>query len=292
MILTDPLGAFERLRDNFILYVQTAYRTRFPSLELEREALLRTAGEFHQIPFIEPRFKYQGFRTLDALDDGDLPGLSGLCRAAFLNLLRAGLFGGTQARLYRHQVLMLSMVLGGRSAVVTTGTGSGKTEAFLMPVLGQLVKERFAHRARVAGLRGLILYPMNALVEDQLNRLRAALDSDGARQWLLDNSVPYPISFARYNSLTPVPGYRVKCAIGEQGEPTAGSNQSKLDDARRKQLRVRDESVRLDQLIAEARRRSAKLARTTEADRARLEDELERLLDARFLLPQARLAWR
>jgi DEAD/DEAH box helicase domain-containing protein len=190
MILTDPLGAFERLRDNFILYVQTAFRTKFPSLEQERETLLRTAGEFHQVPFIEPRIKYAGFRTLDRLEDSDLPGLAGPCRAAFLDLLRVGLFGRNRPDLYRHQVRMLTTVLGGLSAVVNTGTGSGKTEAFLMPVLGQLVKERFTHRERVPGLRGLILYPMNALVEDQLNRLRVALDSDGARQWMVTHSMP------------------------------------------------------------------------------------------------------
>jgi DEAD/DEAH box helicase domain-containing protein len=284
MILTDPLGAFERLRDNFILYVQTAFRTKFPSLEQERETLLRTAGEFHQVPFIEPRIKYAGFRTLDRLEDSDLPGLAGPCRAAFLDLLRVGLFGRNRPDLYRHQVRMLTTVLGGLSAVVNTGTGSGKTEAFLMPVLGQLVKERFTHRERVPGLRGLILYPMNALVEDQLNRLRVALDSDGARQWMVTHSMPYPISFARYNSLTPVPGYRVRCADIDQGEPTGDPNQSKLDEARRRHQRIHDESVRLDQLIVDARQRLANA--TTEEGRARVDDDVERLLDARFFFPR------
>src|SRR5262249_21367799 len=216
-------------------------------------ALLRRAGEFHQVPFIEPRIKYPGFRTLAELGDGDLPGLAGAARTAFLELLRVGLFSGNEPHLYRHQVRMLRTVLGGRSAVVTTGTGSGKTEAFLMPVLGHLVRERFTHPTRVPGLRGLVLYPMNALVEDQLNRLRVALDSDGARQWRTDHSIPYPISFARYNSLTPVPGYRVRCTDEDRTDPSGDPNQSKLDEARRRAQRIRADSIRLDQLISDAR---------------------------------------
>ena len=90
MILTDPLGAFERLRDNFILYVQTAFRTRFPSLEEERLELLRRTGMFHQIPYIETRFRYQGFRTLDAFGESDLPGLTGNCASSLPRPLTGG----------------------------------------------------------------------------------------------------------------------------------------------------------------------------------------------------------
>ena len=284
MILTDPLGAFERLRENFILYVQTAFRTRFPTLEAERLLLLRQTGEFHQAPYLEPRVKYPGYRILGELEDGDLPGLAGPRRAAFLDLLRVGLFGAVEPRLYRHQVRMLRTVLGGRSAVVTTGTGSGKTEAFLMPVLGHLVRERFTHATRVPGLRGLVLYPMNALVEDQLNRLRGALDSDGARGWAAAHAVPYPISFARYNSLTPVPGYPVRCADGDRMDPTGDPNASKLAEAARRQQQIVNDSVRLDGLLDAARRRLA--AATNDRDRVAAADELDRLLDARFFFPR------
>ena len=228
--------------------------------------------------------KYRGYRTLGELEDGDLPGLTGPARAAFLDLLRAGLFGSEERPLYRHQVRMLRTVLGGRSAVVTTGTGSGKTEAFLMPVLGYLVKERFAHRTRAPGLRGLVLYPMNALVEDQLNRLRVALDSDGARGWAAAHAVPYPISFARYNSLTPVPGYPVRCADGDRADPTGEPNASKVGEAGRRRQQLVDDSVRLDGLLESARRRLADAA--DDAERAAASEEIKRLLDARFFFPR------
>src|SRR5262249_7950961 len=134
LLLTDPLGAFSRLRDQLILYVQTAFRTRFPSLEAEREQLLRSFGQIHQPPYVEPRVKYPGHRRLDELTEQDL-NMTAPCRRAFLALLERGMFRGSPPSLYRHQVEMLSAVLAGRNAVVTTGTGSGKTEAFLMPVI-------------------------------------------------------------------------------------------------------------------------------------------------------------
>ena len=147
--------------------------------------------------------------------------------------------------LYDHQVSMLREVLSGKNAVVTAGTGSGKTEAFLLPLLAYLVKEsagwsqpgpktadqddwwrtrrwpqgrpareslRVAQRSneqRGAAVRGLILYPMNALVEDQMSRLRTALDSDEARTWFDQYRHGNRFYFGRYNSATPVPGHEL-----------------------------------------------------------------------------------
>ena len=59
-------------------------------------------------------------------------------------------------------------------------------------------------------MRALIVYPMNALVEDQLSRLRRALDSPEARSWLADNRDRNRIYFGRYNSSTPVPGHEFR----------------------------------------------------------------------------------
>ena len=77
---------------------------------------------------------------------------------------------------YQHQALSTQLSLvEGRSLMVMTGTGSGKTECFLLPILGKLAKEakatgkQFGQRTAV---RAMVLYPMNALVNDQLGRLR------------------------------------------------------------------------------------------------------------------------
>ena len=77
---------------------------------------------------------------------------------------------------YPHQADALEIIAdpAGRCVLATTGTGSGKTEAFLLPILLKLATEaatnpqQFAERA----VRSIVLYPMNALVNDQLGRLR------------------------------------------------------------------------------------------------------------------------
>jgi ATP-dependent helicase YprA (DUF1998 family) len=76
--------------------------------------------------------------------------------------------------LYRHQETAIRKFLAGRNLVVCTGTGSGKTECFLFPILSELLRRR-AEGALGPGVRALLLYPMNALANDQLKRLRQVL---------------------------------------------------------------------------------------------------------------------
>lgn len=80
-------------------------------------------------------------------------------------------------RLYGHQELALRAICGGRTTVVSTGTGSGKTECFLYPVISHCLKERDA--GAPAGIRAVFVYPMNALAEDQLGRMRELLAGSG-----------------------------------------------------------------------------------------------------------------
>jgi len=240
--MLDPVGAFERIRDKFILYVQTAFGTRFPSLEDEREGLLKQPGILNQEPWIEPLPRYEGSgKTIENLEQSDMPGMQENDLERFKGLVGSGLFESNE--LYSHQYEMLNKSLGGQHCVVTAGTGSGKTEAFLLPLFAQLVKEvpswtepgtshdrmndwwkdedwhnqcnqsggtcwvaQRGHEERPAAVRALIIYPMNALVEDQLTRLRRALDSEKARNWLDQNANGNRIYLGRYNSGTPVPG--------------------------------------------------------------------------------------
>ena len=239
----DPLGAFEQIRRKFILYVQTAFGTRFPSLEVERENLLKRQGVLNQEPWIEPLPVYKSSKKKIAdLKQDDLPGFQDSSLNLFKSLVSCGLFDN-EAELYSHQFNMLNKALSSRNCVVTAGTGSGKTEAFLLPLFAQLVKEvpywqapgkepphlndwwrneswqnscnenkeicwisQRGHEERPAAVRALILYPMNALVEDQLTRLRKSLDSESARNWFAQNANGNRIYIGRYNGATPVPG--------------------------------------------------------------------------------------
>src|SRR5262245_47170255 len=135
-----PIGAFESIRDNFLLYVRTAFGTQFPGFERERLRLLGQVGAFAQEPWIEPMPRYESSnKTVHDLTADDLPGIDGDEREDFKRLTSCGLVGGF--KLHRHQVEMLTRVLGGNNCIVTAGTGSGKTEAFLLPLFAYLTRE-------------------------------------------------------------------------------------------------------------------------------------------------------
>ncbi len=110
--MRDPIGAFNRIKENFILYVKTAFGTRFPTFEDERERLLRQDGVFCREPWIEPLPRYRTGKaiaelTLDDLRlDGQLPpNFDEQALADFKTLAQCGLVGGF--RLFAHQIAML-----------------------------------------------------------------------------------------------------------------------------------------------------------------------------------------
>lgn len=76
--------------------------------------------------------------------------------------------------LYSHQEESIKLIKSGRSAIITTGTGSGKTESFLYPILNELLYDVEKGNKEV-GIRAIFLYPMNALVNDQIDRIRKIL---------------------------------------------------------------------------------------------------------------------
>jgi hypothetical protein len=97
-------------------------------------------------------------------------------------------------RPYRHQ-LEAWQILGQdkpQSVVVTSGTGSGKTECFMVPILDQLARAHAQRGSKLIGVQALFLYPLNALIQSQRERLNAWTSSfgDGLR-------------FCLYNGLTP-----------------------------------------------------------------------------------------
>jgi DEAD/DEAH box helicase domain-containing protein len=270
--MIDPIGAFYRIRDFYISYLETAFSIRDAVVSRERRELLEAAGSLCAEPIIEPITRYRNapFKLHDLVHNGEsderLPGFTSMEREAFVHLALAGLFeregqadDGITPRAkhapYLHQAETLKRgILSGHPTIVTSGTGSGKTEAFLLPVFAALAREARGWEApargflskrwwqdsagnsvvsytalanrplaknpngspfvaqrqdekRAAAVRALILYPMNALVEDQLARLRRALDSPEARGCMDEFFNGNRIFLGKYTSATPVTGY-------------------------------------------------------------------------------------
>lgn len=249
--MLDPLGGFERIRELFISYVDTAFRIRDEAIADERRELLRRSGTLANAPFLEPVPRYASapgaLETLAEPTPGDpLGDMTTAARRAFVELALSGLFPGKDSgdpelrrksafNPYLHQWEMLARgTRPGEPGIVTSGTGSGKTESFMLPILATIASEavrwsapkpsypgsdwyecgkgfelqRHAeHPKRPKAVRALVLYPMNALVEDQLTRLRRTLESDEALAVMDERFNRNRIFFGRYTSDAPVTGH-------------------------------------------------------------------------------------
>ncbi len=256
--MTNPIRLFTNLKDMYLRYLDSPFDIRYEDLVNERRELLNQEGRIYRYPLVEPVPAYRSAnetfnQTAASLLSGQWQASDISDAAAFIS---QGLFP-PNLNIYQHQRdVFEQVVVNGRDTVVTTGTGSGKTECFLLPVVASIVREsatwsapgqrpaewdwwnhfhmagtqrrwtprvsQRGHETRSSAIRSLILYPLNALVEDQLARLRDALDSPGSRAWMQANRNGNQIYFGRYTGRSPVSGLRNR------------SNETRLRDELRK----------------------------------------------------------
>jgi ATP-dependent helicase YprA (DUF1998 family) len=193
------------MREALASYIEATYHLSDPKVVALRRDLLTGQG-IAQTPYIESTPSYEGARNYESLT---LPnGVASLLTA---------LAGKTDGLLfnppYEHQAQALERTMrddaAGSGIVVTTGTGSGKTESFLLPVLARLADEAINRPAHFGtrAVRALLLYPMNALVNDQLGRLRNLFGASAVRKAFKDAG-GRPAKFGRYTGRTLYPGFR------------------------------------------------------------------------------------
>ena len=112
---------------------------------------------------------------------------------------------------YPHQIESIREWQKGKHIVVATGTGSGKTECFLYPMLGQLVREARRAKARgkpmERGVKAIVLYPMNALVADQTVRIRDLFGQLDMANKLMHEGAGRYCQFGMYTGRTPAHGW-------------------------------------------------------------------------------------
>ena len=236
--MDNPFRVFNEVRQAFLRYLDSPFRLRYEALLEERQRLLDRDRQLYREPLIEPVAPYQ----LSGLTVAGACIRQGLSQD-IADFVSSGLFP-TNRELYDHQLQAWELSRTGQAVVVTSGTGSGKTEAYLIPIFASLVEESrrgwgipappprnrtwWRHRGqsrvqqrsheppeRIAAVRALLIYPLNALIEDQLARIRRACDGQNARTWLNANRSGHRFWFGRYTSATPIPG--------PQGDPNKSS---------------------------------------------------------------------
>ena len=191
----------QHFTDALRTYITSSYHISDPALVDLREELLSRSGAIAQTPYLESTARYAASRRYKDLS---LPSDV----AELLSWLgeREVVFDPP----YDHQARALELALTPPfcDLVVTTGTGSGKTETFLLPILGRMAAEALSGQSfSTRAVRALLLYPMNALVNDQLGRLRVLFGDNSVARWFSDHG-GRPMKFARYTGRTLYPGRR------------------------------------------------------------------------------------
>ena len=167
----DPIKASQEIKNSYIDYVTTAFDLADPTYAGQFRRALQEEGMVAKGPYLDIGGSYETGRTLQELMDAGLaaPLFSELEpvpeKERELKLKRP---------LYLHQERSLLKASRGENLVVTTGTGSGKTESFLLPILNHILTENQQGTLN-SGVRAIVIYPMNALANDQIKRLRALL---------------------------------------------------------------------------------------------------------------------
>ncbi|MDX6690516.1 MAG: hypothetical protein QOG15_1973 [Solirubrobacteraceae bacterium] len=175
----NPIQFTSQVIEEFRRYQLTAFPIADPRLAAQASALLG-AGAFKDSPLTKGPYVSlaRGFRegtSLAAMVDEGLihPALPGV--AEFPSV-------------FAHQEETLRAALGGRHVLVSTGTGSGKTESFLYPIIDRCLRMRDA--AEPDGVVAVLVYPMNALAADQRDRLRLLLAGTGITYGMYVGSTP------------------------------------------------------------------------------------------------------
>lgn len=214
--MDNPIKIHSKLRELYLKYINSGMPFFSDCYNNERNDLLLSNATICQPPIIEIVPKYKEECTIE-----DLCLRQGF-DTDFANFVNCGLFDGKSKnirKLYKHQVdAIINATDKRKDIVVTTGTGSGKTECFLLPLISDLISEskEWPKEGRSRAMRAIILYPLNALAEDQMIRLRKALNSNeseggnNARAWLDLNRKNNRFYFGRYTGRTPVSGKKGK----------------------------------------------------------------------------------
>jgi len=176
----DVFALDERLIEQYRAFARSF--TRIRSLELKSKVdALYAARRFWPEPLIQLNPHYEGGKSVQ-----DLVGPGGLA-AETAQIFRGSGSTDPSLKLRRHQEQAVGFALAGRSYVVTTGTGSGKSLCFFIPIIDAIIKaKKSGENPRT---RAIVIYPMNALANSQQEELR---------KFLTASESPIQVTYGRY----------------------------------------------------------------------------------------------
>ena len=159
----NPIERSQYINSQYKEYLMSSFEFKTPKLQKLFEQQLEVEDLFKG-PYVDLNLPFKRGMSLDEMiADGAV--CKSFRRLGDMNFERP---------LYSHQEESIRRICSGRSAIITTGTGSGKTESFLYPILNELMSDVEKGNMEV-GVRAIFLYPMNALVNDQIDRVRKIL---------------------------------------------------------------------------------------------------------------------
>lgn len=158
----NPIVASHNILDDYLRYIETTFFIKDAEYFEQFKKALKKDENFSNGPFLDVTDSFESGRPLEKLIEEKIVSSEfRLINSKKLPLDRA---------LYKHQEESIIKVDQGQNVVITTGTGSGKTESFLLPIINYLLKQK-ENKQLNSGVRALIIYPMNALANDQMKRM-------------------------------------------------------------------------------------------------------------------------
>lgn len=194
----------EALRGRLYDYINSQYFANTPILQKAILPEIIKEGIIYREPYIEANKAYK--TLIDGLENIET---SQTVKRFINSFVEKNLIFFKSP--YEHQVNALQSYLYGKDLFVSTGTGSGKTECFMWPMITKIAEEMISDKSswEQRGIRALLLYPMNALVSDQMGRLRKNFGSDAFKdkiKTLINYSNPRMPQFGMYTGRTPYSG--------------------------------------------------------------------------------------
>lgn len=163
MAKLNPIDEAKFIEQEYRQYLKSTFRFDDEKYQKQFEDELDKTI-LYKGPYINLNLPFETGNSINELID------KGIASAEFRKLSGIKL----DQKLYLHQEESFRKISAGRNVVITTGTGSGKTESFLYPILNSIMRE-IENNENNPGVRAIFLYPMNALVNDQMSRVRKIL---------------------------------------------------------------------------------------------------------------------